>query len=167
MRSRIFQVLRGHQRQGQHPYRFKGKEKKSDQDKSLSDTALYALCEIALVAGDINQVKACIADGYNPNYESRYGIPLEIASNLPETQRIEMAKLLLDAGARVNALDRDGWTLLQWAAEKGEKDLVKLLLEHAANVNVRSKYIKHTFAFSRGKRPHRSGKSVNSSRCSR
>lgn len=119
----------------------KAKKKKSDQDKSLSDTALYALCEIALVAGDINQVKACIADGYNPNYESRYGTPLEIASNLPETQRIEMAKLLLDAGARVNAVDRDGWTLLQWAAEKGEKDLVKLLLEHAANVNVRSKYI--------------------------
>jgi hypothetical protein len=46
---------------------------------------------------------------------------------------IEFAKLLIAAGADVNAPQNDGKTALHWAAERGEVEMVKLLLDNGAN----------------------------------
>lgn len=50
-----------------------------------------------------------------------------------EKRRVQ---LLLSAGADVNASDRDGYTPVMRAAEKGHLSVVKVLLAAGANVNV-------------------------------
>lgn len=44
----------------------------------------------------------------------------------------------LNAGADVNARDKAGWTVLIWAAEHGYIDIVKMLLDSGANVDLRN-----------------------------
>lgn len=48
---------------------------------------------------------------------------------------VEMAKLVLDAGADANFADLTGRTALHWAVDNDNHDLVKLLLESGANAN--------------------------------
>jgi ankyrin repeat protein len=50
---------------------------------------------------------------------------------------IECVRILLDAGADVNAASNDGFTPLMWAASDPAK--VQLLLAHKADVRARSK----------------------------
>ncbi len=47
----------------------------------------------------------------------------------------EMARLLLDNGARVEARNDEGQTPLHWAAAHGRKALLVTLIAHDANVN--------------------------------
>ncbi|MFH1115319.1 MAG: ankyrin repeat domain-containing protein [Pseudomonadota bacterium] len=57
---------------------------------------------------------------------------------VPDKRRFETAKLLITHGINVNAkLERDGSTALIWAAFLGDVELVRLLLEKGAEVNVR------------------------------
>ncbi len=49
--------------------------------------------------------------------------------------RLEIARFLLDQGAKVNARDYLGMTPLHWAAYLGHQDMAALLLQHAAEVN--------------------------------
>ena len=51
---------------------------------------------------------------------------------------IELARILLDRGARVDLSDRDGKTPLFMAVAKGEADVVKLLLQYGASRGVKS-----------------------------
>ena len=46
-----------------------------------------------------------------------------------------MAKLLLDKGAAVDAVKKDGWTALMWAANKGHAAVARLLLDKGAAVD--------------------------------
>jgi ankyrin repeat protein len=50
-----------------------------------------------------------------------------------------VVKLLLEKAANPNAIDKEGRTLLSWAAEKGHETIVKLLLEKAADPNAKDK----------------------------
>jgi len=52
---------------------------------------------------------------------------------------VEIAKLLLAAGADPNARDRDGSTPLHHAARNGPVEGVKLLLDHGAQIQVKNK----------------------------
>lgn len=49
---------------------------------------------------------------------------------------IDIAALLLNAGADVNQGDQDGYTPLTLATEKGNEGMVKLLLKHGASIEV-------------------------------
>ena len=51
---------------------------------------------------------------------------------------LEIAKLLLDAGADVNAHKR-GQTALHWAARGGQMEMVELLLARGASPNAKAK----------------------------
>ncbi len=51
-------------------------------------------------------------------------------------RHIDVARLLLEAGADLNARQSGGWTPLHSAAHNGDLELVKLLLEHGADPNV-------------------------------
>jgi ankyrin repeat protein len=53
---------------------------------------------------------------------------------------IEAAKRLLDAGARLEIADGNGWTALVWAAYSGSLALTKLLLDHGASPSVRPQF---------------------------
>ena len=50
--------------------------------------------------------------------------------------RVDIVKVLLAAGANVNAFDEDGETALMMAAEEGRADVVQALIAGGANVNM-------------------------------
>jgi ankyrin repeat protein len=52
--------------------------------------------------------------------------------------RIEILKLLIDAGGNVNAKNEDGLTALMWASAKGYADIVMFLINAGADVNTES-----------------------------
>ena len=49
----------------------------------------------------------------------------------------ETVKLLIEAGADINAKNNDGYTALMLASWNGHKDVVKLLIEAEVDVNVK------------------------------
>ncbi|HWK55216.1 MAG TPA: ankyrin repeat domain-containing protein [Hyphomicrobiales bacterium] len=57
-----------------------------------------------------------------------------------ESEDVERAVSLIDAGVDVNAAASDGTTALHWAAYYGKADLVGLLISREAKVNVRNDY---------------------------
>jgi ankyrin repeat protein len=54
---------------------------------------------------------------------------------LHRVQDAATAKVLIEAGADVQAKDHRGWTPLMWAAYYGKPDVVRLLIAHHASVN--------------------------------
>jgi hypothetical protein len=52
---------------------------------------------------------------------------------------LDIAEILLDSGAGVNAADNEGWTPLHAAARYGYRDAVELLLSSGATLDVRNK----------------------------
>ncbi len=63
----------------------------------------------------------------------RYGTPLH--ATLFEEGHTEVAKLLIEHGADVNALGVDKWTPLHFASRFGHLDVAKRLLDHQADSN--------------------------------
>jgi ankyrin repeat protein len=55
--------------------------------------------------------------------------PLIVASLIGNE---EIIKILLDAGAEVNAKDKGGYTALVWATENGHADIAGLLKQFGA-----------------------------------
>lgn len=53
-------------------------------------------------------------------------------------QNVKLAAALLGKGAEVDARDKKGFTSLLWAANRGAVKLMRLLLEHGADVNART-----------------------------
>jgi ankyrin repeat protein len=62
--------------------------------------------------------------------------PLHLVGRVTATSA-ELVQALLGKGADVNARDSRGWTPLMWAAASGHVEIVKLLIEHADDVNLR------------------------------
>lgn len=65
-----------------------------------------------------------------------------VAGRMPAERHrymVEVFSLLLDAGAYVDAQDKDGYTALMAAAMKGHLEAVQILREKGANMNVRDK----------------------------
>src|SRR5205823_2714524 len=89
----------------------------------------------ALRLEDAGVVKMLISVGVDPIMSDREGhTPLQIVSR---RGNIKLARILLDAGADVNATDRNGYgTALQAAAESDNIELVQILLQAGADVNV-------------------------------
>ena len=50
-----------------------------------------------------------------------------------------MSILRMTADPVLNAIDWEGYTVLMFAADSGQRDIVKVLLTHEADVNVRNK----------------------------
>ena len=51
---------------------------------------------------------------------------------------VELVKLLLDRGAKVNAATQDGWTALHFASLRGDEGLVELLLDRGVDVGMKT-----------------------------
>jgi len=65
--------------------------------------------------------------------------PLHAANNCPPEKALTVAKLLLDAGAAINATNSDGDTALIMTASSGRFDVVRLLLDSKADIQAASK----------------------------
>lgn len=59
--------------------------------------------------------------------------PLAIAA---QKGAVVIARMLLDAGADINALPENGWSPLKSAVQPGHRELVDLFLEHGADINI-------------------------------
>jgi ankyrin repeat protein len=91
----------------------------------------------AAVVGNVEVIRKLLAAGADAESANADGqTALMIVSR---TSNVEAARLLLKRGAAVNA--REKWrqqTPLMWAAAEAQPAMVKLLLEHRAEVNARS-----------------------------
>lgn len=94
--------------------------------------------------GDLNQIKECLAQGANVNFNNNehYSPPI-IAVAIKG--HLEIAKLLIKYGANVNATsdygDKYYSTALIESASKGHLEhleIAKLLIEHGADVNAKN-----------------------------
>jgi uncharacterized protein len=83
--------------------------------------------------GDIDGIKALVADGANVNSQSGDSwTPLMIAALEGEVETIET---LFGKGAVLDASSGKGWTALMIATIEGHLEVVRTLLEHGAQVN--------------------------------
>ncbi len=89
----------------------------------------------AIVEGDIDRVKSDISSGADVNSkDGRTGWTLlHIAVRNKQTQ---IAQLLIDKGADVNAKDNHGKTPMHLAVESGQKAIVEALIAKGADLNV-------------------------------
>jgi len=96
--------------------------------------------------GDVAAVKAALKAGVNPNGPANQLTALHwaVAKRLADGETIdpspEIAKLLIDAGADVNAKDYLDQTPLEWAAKFASPDIVEMLIKAGADVNAESRY---------------------------
>ena len=100
---------------------------------AVNDYGASALQTAAVVA-DPRIIKALVKAGVNPDSPNPEGQTALMV--VARSGNIESAKLLLDAGAMVNA--REQWgdqTALMWAASEAHPEMIKLLLDHHADVN--------------------------------
>ncbi len=92
----------------------------------------------AAVAANTAVIEALLEAGADPNLVTKDGeTPLMV---LARGSNVEAARLLIARGADVNA--KEAWreqTALIWAAAQRQPAMVKLLLEHGAEANARSK----------------------------
>jgi ankyrin repeat protein len=89
---------------------------------------IEAISQYLDAGGDINETFVL------PGTPGSGGTPLHIAVL---TDQMEVARLLLEKGANINAkaVDEAGGTPLYWAAEIGRLDIAKMLVEAGADVN--------------------------------
>ena len=66
------------------------------------------------------------------NRKGSFWAPLWVATN---KRYLDIARLLLEHGARVNIRGYGDWTLLHRASYGGDSDVIQLLLEHGADVD--------------------------------
>ncbi len=79
-----------------------------------------------------------LAEGGDPNKESRFGDPLLYLATGRQGGE-DVTRLLLNAGADVNAVGRNGIHALVSAASWCNIEEIKLLLNAGADVNIKSK----------------------------
>ncbi|MGH6770938.1 MAG: ankyrin repeat domain-containing protein [Xanthobacteraceae bacterium] len=84
---------------------------------------------IAARRGDLAQVRALLAAGADPNIDRKTHSPLMFAAG---NGHVEMTRLLIVRGARIEHRDHNGDRALLWAARRGHAETVRLLLAAGA-----------------------------------
>lgn len=85
----------------------------------------------AVHKADIKKIQDLLEKGADIN-EWNFGTALIFAAS---ENRLEIAKLLIDKGADLNALGKNGWTALGCAAGEGYGDMVDLLIGKGADID--------------------------------
>jgi ankyrin repeat protein len=94
----------------------------------------------AIDCGTSAVVKWMLEHGATIDYEDDGGYPAlhaAIDRNLPD--RLEVFELLCSAGADVNAYGINDWTPLHIAAARNDLDVLRILLRHRADPNLRTR----------------------------
>ena len=134
---------------------------------SLSNAGSYDDFFTALTFDKPEVVERLLARGFDPNTPNEHGIPgllvalqsespksamvlakhpktnVNVQNRLDETplmlaaitNQLELAKVLIEQGADVN---RPGWTPLHYAATRGHRDMMRLLLDNDAYIDSES-----------------------------
>lgn len=85
-------------------------------------------------SGDVEGIKALIAQGFDIDCELKYGATALMLAAARGQE--EVVRLLAASGAKVNRRNRFGATPLLEAAEKGHVSVVRLLVELGAEINM-------------------------------
>jgi ankyrin repeat protein len=110
----------------------------------------------ATVVSDLPMMRLLLKSGADPKWTNDNGdTALHAAAGLrwddntmrpattlgfgTEEDSIEAVKMLLDLGLDVNAIDKQGFTPVHGAAERGANQIVQLLFDHGAKLDVMSK----------------------------
>jgi ankyrin repeat protein len=125
------------------PYRDLGADRSADAILGIGTTPLIR----AAKAGDAPAIRLLLAHGALTDLPQATGVtPLMAAAGVntadidtrgrfkTQDQALHAARLLLDAGADVNARDMRGQTALHGAASRGYTELVQLLAERGADL---------------------------------
>ncbi|HEY3827204.1 MAG TPA: ankyrin repeat domain-containing protein [Bryobacteraceae bacterium] len=111
----------------------------------------------AAQSGDVTLMKLLLDRGADPKIATAHGVTaLEVASGIgwvegitfewsPE-QSLEAVRMCLNLGIDVNSADDEGRTALHGAAHKGRTDVIRLLVDHGANLEAHDKGSRDTFA---------------------
>ena len=92
----------------------------------------------AVINNEIDNVKLFIKAGFSASELDELGTP--VLSLAVRERHVEMVKTLIKEGALVDIASKDrNYTALMDAAQIGEVEITKLLLEHKANPNIQSK----------------------------
>jgi hypothetical protein len=103
-----------------------------DAQNNEGETALLQACQ----RGDEESASLLLRAGAGPNIQSGEGSPLHFAAS---NGHLSLAKLLIDAGAFVNAVDASGDTPLHWAARAEQVAMCNLIATHvSANVSAKN-----------------------------
>jgi hypothetical protein len=103
----------------------------SDKKEVDANEPLTPAMTMALVKGDVNQVKALLDEGHGVEAKQDSRTPLCVAAM---NGHVSVIQLLLARGAQVNYKDQNGMTPLMYAASSGKLDAVKALLEQKAEI---------------------------------
>jgi ankyrin repeat protein len=87
----------------------------------------------AAMNGDLDTVRALIAEGADPDTRGSFDTPA--LHWLVRVDDVDSARMLLEAGADANSATSLGVTPLSLAVETGSTAMIALLLEHGANAN--------------------------------
>jgi len=120
---------------------FKKNETKNHAKKALLDRGVSATNDtlaMCVAENKEEEVSLFLAAGFSPDTKDKKGIPLLCIS--ARNGHINTLKVLLKSGAHVNLIaeDRGSTALLDSAIERN-KDMVKILIEAGADVNIQSK----------------------------
>jgi ankyrin repeat protein len=114
----------------------------------------------AVKTGDLDKVREFIANGIDVNIEDEEGRtalqwllnPITVIDKTRTTEvytleapvsnsyGLELAKILLAAGAEVNLKDKQGFAPLHFAVLGEEEEIVSLLIENGADIEIRRTY---------------------------
>jgi ankyrin repeat protein len=108
----------------------------SEATQQYLDNELFLECKCASQE-DAKRVRELLRKGANPNAALNHDRVSNLA-HAAENEFCEIAKLLLKAGADVNAMDREGMTPLMHATKYvNEAATAKVLLEYGADANAK------------------------------
>ena len=93
---------------------------------------------LACTNGDAPLVQALLKAGADPNTAIR-PTGETVLMTASRTGKVDAVRLLIDAGAQVDATDRKGQTALMWAADEDHADTIVLLTQSGANIHARLK----------------------------
>ena len=110
---------------------------KTPADYSSPKAKQFLLFLEALESGNVDSVKNFIEDGVNVNISHSGVTPLMIAAS---KGLVEIAKMIIQAGANVNEQNDEGWTALHKAAsDQNKSSIVALLMESGINLDLKNK----------------------------
>jgi len=131
---------------------------------NLKDKEGTTPLHLAATMQDDEMVACLLKAGASVNAEDKMGTPLHrcavgndsqghdgISSGIKAGNSAKVAKLLLEAGAKVNAANRTGRTPLHLAAQKNDAQLAQALLAHGANKTAKDTLGMTPYNFAEGK----------------
>jgi len=103
------------------------------------DLGIDTLLEYAIYWSPVSFIRELIALGADVDYEDASGFPALIAAISTErADKLEVLRVLLEAGANVAQRGINDWTPLHFAVSIRDLDSVRLLLAHGADPNART-----------------------------